>query len=103
MTAPNTTTEGATYGVLNADRLLLAVVLAVATRREGTKRKHRAGTLLEDCLSVLGNPAFCPNLYRFRAPSVDQNEAERLKMLGEAHAVMERIVPLARAVAEFDA
>lgn len=95
----STTAEGAPAGALNADRLLLAIVLAVASRRERRKRKDREGTLLDECLSVLAEPTFCPNVYRFRPGSADPSDAERRRMIGEAQATMERITPLVRALA----
>lgn len=85
---------------ITADRLLLALVLGVATRRERQKRKDRAGSLLDECLDLLAEPALSPNVVRLRSGGPDPRDAERRRIIAEAHAIMGQVAPVARALAE---
>lgn len=96
-----TPAQSAPVADLTSDRLLLALVLGVATRREQMKRKDRAGTLLEECLDTMRRPELDPRVVRMHRAR-DPIEARNRQLMAEAAATLARIAPLVHAVADLE-
>lgn len=95
--------QSAATADLTSDRLLIAIVLGVATRRERTKRKDRTGLLIDEVVETLRDGALNPNLIRYRPGGFDPTDASRRRTCAEALATVERIAPLAHAIADLGA
>lgn len=86
---------------LTSDRLLLALVLGVATRREQTKRKDRCGSLIEECLDMMRRPELDPKIVRMHQGR-DPISVQHRQMITDAHATLIRIAPLVHAFAALE-
>lgn len=84
---------------LSAQELALAIAIIVSHRRTRMNRRKRLQTAyIDDCLSVLENPAFNPNIRRFVDVDHKDQESRRVKLCADTRELYESMEPLIRAM-----
>lgn len=84
---------------LSAQELALAIAIVVSHQRtRKSRRKRLQSAYIDDCLAVLENPAFNPNVRRFTSSDRIEEEARRVRLCEETRELYESMEPLIRAL-----